>query len=159
MIVGFILLFAAGAASLRHMRGQDVVGPATAIDGDSIRLYDREIRLRGIDAPEYRQICTQADKREWPCGRQARRELADLLGRGNARCRLDGKDRFGRDLGACEVNGESVNAAMVRAGFAVAFGAYEAEENSARQARRGLWASTFERPGEWRARHPRGDAP
>jgi endonuclease YncB( thermonuclease family) len=42
---------------------------------------------------------------------------------------------------------------MVEEGFAVAFGAYQIEEAAARSARRGIWASEFERPQEWRRRH------
>jgi endonuclease YncB( thermonuclease family) len=44
---------------------------------------------------------------------------------------------------------------MVGAGQAVAYGAYQAEEREAREARRGVWASTFEHPAVWRGRHPR----
>lgn len=157
VIVAMLLLFAFGAASLRHLQGQAVNGPATAIDGDSLRIYDREIRLKGIDAPEYRQTCQSADKRDLPCGREARRALADLLAGGNAKCQVSGQDRFGRDLAVCTVADRDVNAAMVRAGMAVAFGAYENEEREARAARRGIWATTFERPAEYRAKHPRGE--
>ena len=44
---------------------------------------------------------------------------------------------------------------MIRGGFAVAYGAYEADEREARDARRGIWASDFETPSAWRAKHPR----
>lgn len=159
VIVGMVLLFAFGAAALRHMQGRDLIGPATAIDGDSVKLYDRELRLKGIDAPEYRQTCRLVDGQETPCGREARRVLADLLSRGNARCAVKGQDRFGRDLATCFVADVNINAAMVSRGMAVAFGAYEGEEAEARRARRGVWATTFERPAEWRAKHPRQDRP
>ncbi|QLP98364.1 MAG: hypothetical protein HZY79_14655 [Rhodoblastus sp.] len=43
---------------------------------------------------------------------------------------------------------------MVRAGAAVAYGAYEREEAEARDARRGVWSSRFDRPQDWRAAHP-----
>jgi endonuclease YncB( thermonuclease family) len=45
---------------------------------------------------------------------------------------------------------------MVEEGFAVAFGAYQSEEAAARSARRGIWASEFERPQEWRRRNMPG---
>lgn len=159
VIVAMLLLFGFGAASLRHLQGKDVNGPATAIDGDSLRIFDREIRLKGIDTPEYRQTCSAGDKQEIACGREARKALAELLARGNAKCRVSGQDRFNRDLAVCTVGDQDVNAAMVRAGMAVAFGDYESEEREARQARRGIWATTFERPSEWRAKHPRNDRP
>ncbi|MGL4324514.1 MAG: thermonuclease family protein [Beijerinckiaceae bacterium] len=158
-IVVMIVLFAFGAAALRHMQGRDLIGPGSAIDGDSLRLYDRELRLQGIDAPEYRQTCRNASSQEIQCGRDARRTLADMLARANVRCALKGQDRFGRDLATCHAGEVNINAAMVRAGMAIAFGAYESEEANARAAKRGLWALQFDRPAEWRARHPRSDRP
>jgi endonuclease YncB( thermonuclease family) len=35
----------------------DITGPATVIDGDTIDIEGRRIRLYGIDAPESRQTC------------------------------------------------------------------------------------------------------
>ena len=66
-------------------------------------------------------------------------------------------DRYGRDLAACAVDSRDINAELVRDGSALAYGKYEAEEAQAKGARRGLWAGTFERPSDWRRRHPRGD--
>jgi endonuclease YncB( thermonuclease family) len=44
---------------------------------------------------------------------------------------------------------------MVAGGHAVAYGAYDGEERAAREARRGIWSSSFDRPAAWRAKHPR----
>jgi len=55
----------------------------------------------------------------------------------------------------CRVRGIDVNAAMVRDGYALSFGGFAREEAEAKAAYRGLWAGEFERPGTWRARHPR----
>ena len=57
--------------------------------------------------------------------------------------------------GACRASGADLNAAMVRDGWALAYGAYEAEQEEARRAERGLWAFDFERPAEWRHAHDR----
>jgi endonuclease YncB( thermonuclease family) len=45
----------------------------------------------------------------------------------------------------------------VREGHAVDYyqGGYQAAEREARTARRGLWRGDFERPQDWRRRHPR----
>jgi endonuclease YncB( thermonuclease family) len=134
--------------------GRRVTGSAEAIDGDSLRLAGREIRLEGIDAPEYRQTCRK-DGVETPCGRIARDRLVALLREGPLTCTIDGHDRFGRDLGVCRAGEIEINAALVREGAAVAFGRYEAEEAEARAAGRGVWATQFQRPSEWRAEHPR----
>jgi endonuclease YncB( thermonuclease family) len=48
---------------------------------------------------------------------------------------------------------------MVRSGHALELhrhsrGRYASAEREARQARRGLWAGSFEQPAEWRRAHP-----
>ena len=46
-------------------------------------------------------------------------------------------------------------ATLVRDGLAVSYGAYRAEEDAARAAGRGIWATQFERPEAWRRGHSR----
>ncbi len=156
MIGSLTILIAAGALlyALLGVPQRESTGAAEAIDGDSLRLNGEEMRLRGIDAPEFSQMC-QAGGRDSPCGREARAALRKLLSSGLATCIGDERDRYGRLLVSCRVRGIDVNAAMVRDGQAVAFGGYEREEAEAKAAFRGLWAGTFERPRDWRARHAR----
>lgn len=143
------------AAWLARHQEDDLVGAGSAIDGDSIRVLGREIRLDGIDAPEFIQTCRRAGK-DVQCGREARGALQAKLQRGLVVCRLVAKDRYRRDVGRCTIEGTDLNAAMVREGQAIALGGtYEFEENEARAARRGLWAGEFERPSEFRQAHPR----
>lgn len=133
---------------------ETIAGAARIVDGDSLFVEGREVRLAGIDAPELAQECRR-DGREWPCGRVARQELAMSI-RGNPLvCRVRELDRYGRALARCEAGGEDIGRAMVRSGFALAYGAYDAEEADARAAGRGIWAGSFERPAAWRERHPR----
>jgi endonuclease YncB( thermonuclease family) len=54
----------------------DIMGQASVIDGDTIEIHDRRIRLFGIDAPEAPQICTASGK-TYLCGQQAALALAD----------------------------------------------------------------------------------
>ncbi|GGC73287.1 thermonuclease family protein [Chelatococcus reniformis] len=154
-------LFAACAALVavlpRRSPDPPVSGRAYAIDGDSLRLGQRDIRLLGIDAPELHQSCDRYGER-YECGRLARSELAALLARGPANCHGEGSDKYGRVLAVCQIGGEDVNAALVRGGAAVSYGRYEHEEQAARTARRGIWAGTFEKPEDWRRRHPRSGA-
>ncbi|WP_342358459.1 thermonuclease family protein [Terrarubrum flagellatum] len=153
-----LAFIAAIAAAIIRFVGYEVVnGAAEAIDGDSIRIGQREIRLKGIDAPEYRQTC-QGERGEVACGRDARAALVALLARGSLRCDISGRDRYGRDLGHCFAGEVDVNAAMVKDGHAVAFGDFVFEEAAARSARRGLWATRFDPPSEWRRLHPRNGA-
>ncbi len=54
-----VLVGMVGAASLymSGLRRENLTGQAYAIDGDFLRLGGVEIRLEGLDAPEYRQAC------------------------------------------------------------------------------------------------------
>jgi endonuclease YncB( thermonuclease family) len=152
-----LLVIAAAAAALWVFRGQneqDVTGVADAIDGDSLRIGTAEVRLIGLDAPELAQTC-RVSGRETPCGREARAHLRRLVSSGLVTCIGAERDRYGRLLARCRVRGIDINAAMVRDGHAVAFGAYQTEEAEARAGYRGIWAGTFERPRDWRALHPR----
>lgn len=150
-------LAAAGLFAWRSLQPAiTVAGEARAVDGDSLRLDGRDIRLAGIDAPELRQTCL-GPRGEEPCGRQARDVLARLVAAGPAECTIVDRDRYERDVALCRVAGRDVNADMVRQGHAIAFGRFEAEEAEARAGRRGVWATRFERPADWRVRHPRSD--
>ncbi len=133
----------------------ELAGFAEAIDGDSLKLLGWEIRLKGIDAPELTQYCQNRVGRDYACGVEAKRWLRTRLGRGAVVCRIEGRDRYGRLLGFCQQGREVLNAAMVRDGIAIGFGAYEREQEAARAAGLGLWAGAFVTPSEWRAQHPR----
>jgi endonuclease YncB( thermonuclease family) len=131
-------------------------------DGDSVvveQLLARrrsEIRLAGIDAPEYSQ----------PWGLQARAALSRMLGRGDVTVEVVDRDRYNRLVARVWVGRRYVNAEMVRSGNAWAFDRYvpdreiRAAEAAARTARAGLWALPPEDrlpPATWRALHPRRD--
>ena len=141
----------AGVAYLA--RDQEIIaGFAEVIDGDSVRLEGRDIRIAGIDAPELRQTCF-VQSGSYSCGDVARRALGDMLAGRIATCRVSGRDRYGRRLASCEAGGEDIGAALVSRGFAVAYGRYEREEAGARRQKLELWSGTFERPSEWRKAH------
>jgi endonuclease YncB( thermonuclease family) len=149
-----LLILAVSAGLLWILRGvpqKELTGAAEVIDGDSLRIAGVEMRLKGIDAPEYMQTCTVSG-RESACGREARNALRKLVQRGLVTCIGDERDRYHRLLVICRVRGAEINAVMVREGHAVAFGQYEAEEAQAKAAFAGLWAGEFERPRAWRAR-------
>ncbi|PPD16680.1 MAG: exopolysaccharide biosynthesis protein [Methylobacterium sp.] len=147
----FIAIAVLIAAALNRQPEQMVVGAARAIDGDSLVVEGREMRLAGIDAPEARQLCHLAGQ-SIPCGRQATQALQRWLSRGPVACTGHENDPYGRLLVICRVNGADINADLVRNGFAVDFGRYPTEEKEARAAYRGLWGGTFEVPAEYRQR-------
>jgi endonuclease YncB( thermonuclease family) len=157
---GFFLLCAlavgalAGASWWIDRQAVAIVGPARVIDGDSLVVAGADIRLSGIDAPEFTQTCLRAG-RSWNCGTEAADALRTMIAGREIVCRPRDRDRYGRTVAVCLAGGLDLGAAMVKSGLAIAYGAYAADEREARDARRGIWSSTFERPAAWRARHPR----
>lgn len=152
-LVGLAVL--AGILDWLVRGGGKLEGHPRVIDGDSLSFSGGEVRLKGIDAPEGRQTCTR-DGREWPCGAAARAELQRLIGGAAVFCRSVERDQHERHLAFCSAGGRDLNAGMVRAGFAVGYGDnFGSEEAEARRERRGLWSGEFERPRDWRDKHPR----
>lgn len=135
--------------------GELLAGRASVIDGDTIEIHGTRIRLEGIDAPESRQTCVAKETSEVVrCGQKAAFFLADLLAEHAVICTEAGKDRYGRPLAHCEVEGQDVGAAMVSAGWALAFVRYSREylpqQEKARTASAGMWAMEFVAPWDWR---------
>ena len=132
-------------------------------DGDSFAIGNRKLRLDGIDAPEYRQTCDDAQGKPWECGKAARASLEQLLLLPGLACTATAQDRYARGIATCSVQGvEDIAAAQVTAGMAVShefYGMrdYGNEEDSARAAKQGIWRGSFETPSDWRDSHTRTD--
>ncbi len=147
----------AGSARAEKRAGAaaDAGGAVRVVDGDTLRIGERRIRLHGIDAPERAQSCADAGGRRWRCGEEARAALERLLGGARPACAERDRDRYGRSVAVCSVGGRDLNRAMVAAGWAVAYTRYSrdyaGEEAAARRARRGVWQGAFERPDAYRA--------
>ncbi len=125
-----------------------------AVDGDSLEQGERRIRLDGIDAPEFVQICYDADNREYPCGLDSLQYLENLLKNAEVRCDcLEDKDKYNREICECFADGVSLNKTMIFAGYAVAYRSnkYDKEEQSAKEHKRGIWRGKFMRPALYRA--------
>lgn len=156
--LAFVLLaLVAGGLWLAWGREEPVVaGAAHVVDGDTIRIAGRAIRLKGLDAPEMRQSCTRAGQ-PILCGEEARAALVARIAARIVTCRVEGRDRYRRALAVCAAGGEDLGAWLVAEGLAVGYaGGYAWEEARARIAGRGLWSGTFQRPAEWRReRRPR----
>lgn len=135
--------------------GPRVSGAVRVVDGDSLVVEGRAIRLHGIDAPEGAQSCTR-DGRSWPCGEEATKALRDRIGSDPVTCHEQDIDRYGRIVAICWQDDTDLNRWMVEGGWAVAYRqystAYVDAEATARAARRGIWAGSFEMPWDWRRR-------
>jgi endonuclease YncB( thermonuclease family) len=150
--VCFLVLMILIAIKVETDAAKTLTGRYHAADGDSLNLSGDRLRLLGIDAPELSQVCKR-DGAPWRCGEAARAQLASLVSDGKTVCKGGKEDKYKRLLVTCRDGDLNINREMVRIGLAVAFGDYEAEEEAARGAHRGLWASSFEEPSDWRRRH------
>jgi len=128
------------------------------IDGDTIVVNDEKIRFSGIDTPESDQTCIKKeDGIYWLvlCGKFTTDILVKKIGNDIPSCiKEPEKDFFGRTLGECFVNGESLSKFLVRNGYAFAFVKYSKQfvedEEYAKKNKLGLWAMKFEFPWDYR---------
>jgi len=149
-ILGLLIVL---AARLDRTVTSTLEGRVTVNDGDSLTIGTERIRLRGIDAPEFDQTC-RSENGDYPCGRRSREALAALIAGRPVSCSGSQRDKYDRLLAVCAAaNGKDLNRSQVEAGWAIAYGGYEAEQEAARQRRVGLWAGSFDRPRDWREAH------
>ena len=106
----------------------------TAINADNLQL---KIRLFGIDAPEKKQSY----------GNKSKEYLSSLIHGKNVMVDVQSKDRYGRYLAyVYSPEGKDVSLLMIHEGMAWHFtkydnnDVYEAAQNLAKKAKRGLWA-------------------
>ena len=158
MLILLVLFGLAAALAMRFEAPEPALSArATAVDGDTLRLGSKRVRLLGIDAPELEQTCTGADGADWACGEVARSKMVDLLGNGKVACQPRGHDRYGRVLAHCLRGEVDLGEAMVAAGLAVADGEYFQDERTAGAAKTGIWAGAFVPPRQWREAHNLND--
>ena len=138
---------------LSSVASADLSGTALIVDGDTITISGNKIRLSGIDTPERKQTCRKASI-TWRCGYEATETLRRWTYTKEVRCVGDTKDRYGRLIANCFVDGYNVNARIVYEGLALAYRKYSKqyvpEEDKARAAKRGMWAGEFVAPWDWR---------
>lgn len=121
-------------------------------DGDTLTLLTSsneqvKIRLAGIDTPERKQ----------PFGNRAKQALSKLAFQKQALVEIETKDRYGRTVGIVFVNGQNVNAELVKQGMAWVYRKYNKDkalyelESRAKKERLGLWLEENPvPPWEWR---------
>ena len=80
----------------------NLVGIAEVIDGDTIRIDKKKIRLFGIDAPEKKQFCRKiflsissiSFKKDYPCGKISTNFLKKKIDKKLIKCKSIGRDRY-----------------------------------------------------------------
>lgn len=132
---------------------QLVSGSARAVDGDTLELSGKRIRLYGIDAPESDQTC-EKEGTSWACGQVATQQLSALVEGQQVECRGSGVDQYGRMLAVCTAGPEQLNEVMVEQGWAVAYRQYSdnytGAELRAKSNHLGIWSSNFMLPSDYR---------
>jgi len=149
LTIVFFGLIAVAIVFLDSLSSHELSGKPYVVDGDSLVLNQKKLRLVGIDAPELRQLCWR-NRKTWPCGVESRGALRKLVNRGGVTCKTDGVDKYDRWLVECVVGDVSINAEMVKQGWAVAYGRYAAFEKAPRMNKQGIWTGKFDLPQEWR---------
>ena len=131
----------------------DLSGAALVVDGNTIAISGMKVRLSGIDTQKRKQTCRKASV-TWKCGYEAAETLRGWTYTKEVRCVGDTKDRYGRLIADCFVDGYNVNARLVYEGLALAYRRYSKkyvpEEDKAKAAKRGMWAGEFVAPWDWR---------
>jgi endonuclease YncB( thermonuclease family) len=142
---------------------QSFSGKAYAIDGDSLKVAGNEVRLFGIDAPEYSQKCLNSDNIEYACGLMAKKYTSDLVKNQEVTCYYHIKDFYNRYLAKCYIYGLEINKELLKNGMAIIYnyqetdGEAKALEKQARDAKIGIWQGAFEDPKDYRRTHQRPD--
>ena len=125
---------------------ESIIGKATMIDGDTIRIGKNKIRLYGIDAPEINQTCT-IEKIIWECGFESFQALESIISEKEVQCEIVDIDRYKRFVAKCFVKNINLNKYMVQNGWAVAYRYYSDDfiknEEIAKKNKAGIWQGKF----------------
>lgn len=128
------------------------------VDGDSLEIGSRRIRLLGIDAPEYMQKCYDKEGLAYDCGLSAKDFLQGLVDKAQSekhkiKCVPQDVDRYKRELCVCYAGDVNLNLQMVKSGWAVSYKSdvYNKVQRRAKERGVGIWQGKFMRPEFYRA--------
>ena len=135
-----------------------ITGKAYVTDGDGIRVAGQEVRLAGLDAPEWDQKARHRDGYWFNHGKRVKSALIQEIGGKHVRVSVESVDKFGRLLGTVTYKGRDIGEWLVREGHAIVAYSdrYIHVEREAREAKRGMWAHAHNfDPRAHRHREPR----
>lgn len=137
--------------------GEEIRGQASVVDGDTLEIGVRQVRLLGVDAYEAAQEQPLKTGGTDFLGRGAAMMLRSLITSQSIRCKVsDQADARGLPLATCFSNATDLARAMVANGIARVAethpSPYLQEEAQARREKRGFWRDTAEKPWQFRKR-------
>ena len=161
LLISFFIIF----IWFQSLNSEEIYGMPKIIDGDTVHIKSKKIRLEGIDAPEIKQQCQKTYlqisvivgfnfKKNYSCGIISKKKLIDKINKSQINCIVSGRDRYKRYLATCYKDKINLNKWMVRNGLAVAYKRYSKDylrdEAYAKENKLGIWKGSFERPEKWR---------
>ncbi len=142
---------------------QQFIGIAEVIDGDSLRIRNDnikyEVRLFGIDAPEFKQNCFDKNDKEYSCGQISKNFLLKLADKKEVLCSYAQKDVYNRYLAICKIDNLVINEEIIKNGMAIIYNLKQADENLinlenlAKVNKLGVWQGKFQTPKDYRKSH------
>ena len=86
-----------------------ISGFAKVVDGDTIKINSKKIRLYGIDAPEKKQKCKKtyltisfmSFTKDYKCGEVSTQKLIKKINKQKLNCNILDVDRYKRLIGEC----------------------------------------------------------
>lgn len=134
-----ILALAVVACVMTGAAIAQIGGVASVVDGDTIEISGKRIRLSGFDTPESGKRCGSVNVHQ-----RAALALSDFIGTRTVSCVDTGDRNSGRIVATCAVGGTDLGAYMVSQGWArdwprYSDGKYCSAEKRARGEGKGIW--------------------
>ena len=142
-----------------------ISGFAKVVDGDTIKINSKKIRLYGIDAPEKKQKCKKtyltisfmSFTKDYMCGEVSTQKLIKKINKQKLNCNILDVDKYKRLIGECFKRNINLNSWMVSNGYAVAYRKYSkkyvSDEINAKNNKLGIWQGKFEMPWDYRRKN------
>ena len=165
LIIISIIFFILTYIDVRSENINKITGFAKVVDGDTIKINSKKIRLYGIDAPEKKQKCKKtyltisfmSFTKDYMCGEVSTEKLIKKINKQKLNCNILDVDRYKRLIGECFKRNINLNSWMVSNGYAVAYRKYSKkyvlDEINAKNNKLGIWQGKFEMPWDYRRKN------
>ena len=165
LIIISIIFFILTYIDVRSENINKIIGFAKVVDGDTIKINSKKIRLYGIDAPEKKQKCKKtyltisfmSFTKDYMCGEVSTEKLIKKINKQKLNCNILDVDRYKRLIGECFKRNINLNSWMVSNGYAVAYRKYSkkyvSDEINAKNNKLGIWQGKFEMPWDYRRKN------